>query len=171
MSHIATGWNSLIAITEQNFREMNQNRLLFFNQTFRTPLILRVKSTSINSYQFMVTQILKVLLSMSEIRVNIFQDGTVFSPSVVCEKNDSIFPLHSDLLMAFTYFPNCPPTAFGLVWVTPHSCLLIPSLNAEGQTRVTTRRTTTAPRHPRRCAYVPSTSPPTPDPAGATTTT
>ena len=106
MSHIATGWNSLIAITEQNSRKMNQNRLLFFNQTFRTPLILRVKSTSINSYQFMVTQVLKVLLSMSEIRVNIFQDGTVFFPSVVCEKNDSIFPLHSDLLMAFTCFPT-----------------------------------------------------------------
>ena len=63
-----------------------------------------------------------------------------------------MFPSHSDLLMAFTYFPNCLPTAFGLVWVTPYSCLLRPSLNAEGQTRVTTRHTTTAQCHPRRRA-------------------
>lgn len=74
---------------------------------------------------------------MSEIRVNIFQDGTVFFPSIVCEKNFSLTLRSFNGIYLFSQLPAyCLWTCLG------YTILLLtlrPSLNAEGQTRVTTR--------------------------------
>lgn len=99
----------------------------------------------------MVTQVLKVLLSMSEIWVNIFKDGTVFFPCCLWKKWLNL----SLTLISFNGIYLFSQLSAYCLWtclVTPHSCLLMPSLNAEGQTRAITRQTMTAQHHPRRGA-------------------
>lgn len=109
---------------------MNQNGVLFFNHTFGTPLILRVKDMSVNSYQFIVTCVIKAFLSIKY--RSIYLKLGQFPFSLLYVKNHLTFPLHLGLSTEFTYFPDCLPTAFRCAWVTLHSCSLMLPLNAKG---------------------------------------